>query len=77
MFKEKNNNTTDEKRKFSDTKTPRITDYASQKTSASKIHITDSSDDIIVSLANSYENKQARQVIEWETMQRKAFYKTA
>ncbi len=29
-------------------------------------------DDIIMSLANSYENKRARQVTEWEMMRRNA-----
>lgn len=32
-----------------------------------------SADDVIVSLANAYENKRARQVNEWETIRTRSF----
>jgi hypothetical protein len=79
MIKQTNKIITDKNSKRIEKRTSRVTDYASQKTSPSKIHITDSnnSDDLIVSLANAYENKRAQQVNEWETLQRKAFSKAA
>lgn len=75
MVKRTKQTTTNEKTK----RTSKVLDYASQKTSNPAIHTTDSnnSDDLIVSLADAHENKRARQVVEWETIQRKAFYKTA
>ncbi len=77
MVKKTKNKTADDKIK--NNRTSKVLDYASHKTTNPKIHITDSnsSDDIIISLADAHENKRARQVIEWESMQRKAFYKAA
>ena len=41
----------------------------------SKLSLTKkiNNDDLIVLLSNSYENKRARQVIEWESIRRKSF----
>lgn len=79
MVKRTKQHIADEKNKFNDNRTQRVTDYTYQKTSNSNIHTTDAnlSDDLIISLADAPENKRARQVIEWESLQRKAFYKTA
>lgn len=60
-----------------DTNTPRRTDNIHESESASIRSLSNrrkspGDDDIIMSLANSYENKRARQVTEWELMRRTA-----
>lgn len=56
-----------------------IIDYASKPLSNSQISTNDNlaNDDIIVSLADAYENKRARQVFEWESIRRKSFKQAA
>ena len=47
-----------------------IHSFASQR--STRIMAAPLSDDVIVSLANAYENQRARQVTEWEQMRRQA-----
>jgi hypothetical protein len=63
MVKQTSTNTA---RNFDKPITPR-SDHASA--SQSQQSFRNSSDDIIMSLANAYENKRARQVTEWERVQ--------
>lgn len=58
-----------------DTNTPRRSDNihrseSTQTRQAAARRETPQDDDMIMSLANSYENKRARQVTEWELMRR-------
>lgn len=52
-----------------------LADYSSQTASKSNRTLLQKSfsDELIVSLADSYENKRARQVVEWERLQRRNF----
>ena len=73
----KKRNTTDDK--ISNKKsTNKLIDYAAQTAS---IHTSQTdnltNDELIFSLADSHENKRARQVIEWETLRRKTLSQTA
>ena len=47
-----------------------VNSFASYR--STKIMAAPPSDDVIVSLANAYENQRARQVTEWEQMGRRA-----
>ncbi len=69
----------DEKNISNETKVSKITDYASKPPSNSINHTkeTNFNDELIVSLADAYENKRARQVFEWETVRRKSFQQAA
>lgn len=74
MVKQYNRNVNGELDKLNDNETHAVLDYISELLSArlpkSKEQNSSSSDDLIVSLQDAYENKRARQVFEWETARR-------
>lgn len=53
-----------------DPHSPASQSFASQRTG--RVTTAPQSDDVIVLLANAYENQRARQVTEWEQMSRQA-----
>ena len=65
------NNLDREIAKLSETETLAVAGYISQILSK-RIHkqTNSSGDDLIVSLGEAYENKRARQVVEWEKLRR-------
>ncbi len=63
---------TDEKIKSNENRILNILDYTSQTPS----NLNKFNDDLIISLADAYENKRARQVFEWERIRRKHFQHT-
>ncbi len=65
--------------KLNDTETLAVTDYISQLLStqhSKKSKEPKLSDDLIVSLADAYENQRARQVVEWERVRRQNVQRT-
>ncbi|MDQ3634123.1 MAG: hypothetical protein M3405_06385 [Acidobacteriota bacterium] len=63
---------TDEKIKSNENRISNILDYTSQTPS----NLIKFNDDLIISLADAYENKRARRVFEWESIRRKHFQQT-
>jgi hypothetical protein len=54
-----------------------IIDYSSQTIATAKILSPDNNDDLILTLADAYENQRARQVFEWECTRRKIYQQAA
>lgn len=72
MFKQINQNITSQIDKLNEKEILAVAGYISQILSGriSKSKENFSNDDLIVSLADAYENQRARQVIEWEKIRR-------
>lgn len=75
MVKQTIINVAGEINKLNEHETSAVLDYISEILSArhpkSKDNVT--SDDLIISLQDAYENKRARQVFEWEAVRRNGF----
>ena len=80
MVKQTKHNIVGEIDKLNEPETLAVVNYISQilskRTSKQQENINNS-DDIIVSLADTYENKRARQVFEWEKVRRQNAQRTA
>ncbi|HXH70999.1 MAG TPA: hypothetical protein VNI60_11775 [Pyrinomonadaceae bacterium] len=65
--------------KLNENETLAVVSYISQllSTRISKTKENYSNDDLIVSLADAYENQRARQVVEWEKIRRQNAQRTA
>ncbi len=65
--------------KLNDNETFAVLNYISQLLTAriSKQRENPSGDDLIVSLSDAYENKRARQVVEWEKVRRQNVQRAA
>lgn len=72
MVKRTNKNIADDKIKSNKNRISTVLDYASQ----TPCNLNTFNDDLIVSLAEAYENKRARQVFKWESIRRKNFQQT-
>lgn len=72
MVEQTNKNIHSQIDKLNETETLAVVGYISQILSGriSKTKENHSNDDLIVSLANAYENQRARQVFEWERIRR-------
>jgi len=72
MVKQTNQTIASELSKLNETETSAVAGYISQLLSKriSKQKENFSNDDLIVSLADAYENQRARQVFEWEKIRR-------
>lgn len=80
MIKRTNTNVAIEIDKLNETETSAVLDYISQVVSSRKTKSKDNSntsDDLIVSLSDAYENKRARQVFEWEKARRQNVQRAA
>ncbi len=79
MVKQTNKNTASEINKLNNNETLADAGYISQlpSTRLSKTKENYSSDDLIVSLSDAYENKRARQVFEWEKIRRQNVQRAA
>lgn len=77
MFKQENQNIAGEISKLNETETVAVVNFISQLLSrrASKSTENQTNDDFIVSLADAYENKRARQVFEWEKTRRQNMHR--
>jgi hypothetical protein len=72
MVKRTNKNVASEIDKLNENETLAVREYISQilSTRNSKSKDNTSNDDLIVTLSDAYENKRARQVVEWEKLGR-------
>lgn len=72
MVEQTNKNIASQIDKLNETETLAVVGYISQILSKriSKTNENYTNDDLIVSLANAYENQRARQVFEWERIRR-------
>ena len=72
MVEQTRQNIASEIDKLNDNETNAVVNYISQLLSnrISKSKEPKSSDDLILSLADAYENRRARQVVEWEKVRR-------
>lgn len=80
MVKRINKNIAVEIDKLNENETSAVLDYISQVVSSRKTKSKDNSnttDDLIVSLSDAYENKRARQVFEWEKTRRQNVQRAA
>lgn len=80
MVKRTNTNVAIEIDKLNENETSAVLDYISQVVSSRKTKSKDNlntSDDLIVSLSDAYENKRARQVFEWEKARRQNVQRAA
>lgn len=77
--KTENNKIVSEINKLNDHESTAVVNYISQLLSKrlSKSKEPKSNDDLIVSLADAYENQRARQVVEWERVRRQNVYRAA
>ena len=69
MVKRTNSNVASEINKLNENKNLPVRGLLSTRTSKSKENSLNN-DDLIVSLSDAYENKRARQVVEWENLGR-------
>lgn len=69
MVKRTNKNIADDKIKSNESRKKHTLDYASQ----TNFNLKTFNDELIITLADAYENKRARQVFEWESIRRKNF----
>jgi UDP-N-acetylglucosamine pyrophosphorylase len=80
MVNQTNTNVASEINKLNEKETSAVLDYISalltKRISKSKENNA-SNDDLIVSLSDAYENKRARQVIEWESVRRQNYHRAA
>ena len=60
-----------------DTEKPLSSAAARTSSSQSQPFLRSSADDVILSLANAYENKRARQISEWERVQASRWQRSA
>jgi hypothetical protein len=72
MINQTNTNVAREINKLNETETSAVLNYISTLLTKriSKLKENQSSDDLVVSLSDAYENKRARQVVEWERVRR-------
>ncbi len=72
MVKQTHQNIANEIDKLNDNETNAVANYISQLLSnrISKSKESKSGDDLILSLSDAYENRRARQVVEWEKVRR-------
>lgn len=82
MVRQTNENIADKINKLNEKETLAVANYVSQilssRSSKSKENqLNQSSDDLIVSLSDAYENKRARQVFEWERTRRQNVQRNA
>ncbi len=79
MVKQTKYNIVGEIDKLNNNETLAVVDYISQLLSAhiSKQRENSTTDDLIVSLSDTYENKRARQVFEWEKVRRQNVQRAA
>lgn len=79
MVKQNNTNVANEINKLNENESSAVLDYIStiltKRNSKSKDN--QSNDDLIVSLSDAYENKRARQVMEWERVRRQNVQRAA
>ena len=77
--KTENNKIVSEISKLNEHESTAVVNYISQLLSkrTSKSKETKLNDDLIVSLADAYENQRARQVLEWERVRRQNVYRAA
>jgi hypothetical protein len=77
--KTENNKIVSEISKLNEHESTAVVNYISQLLSkrTSKSKEPKSNDDLIVSLADAYENQRARQVFEWERVRRQNVYRGA
>ncbi|HEX8288973.1 MAG TPA: hypothetical protein VF556_13305 [Pyrinomonadaceae bacterium] len=80
MVNQTNTNVASEINKLNEKETSAVLDYIStlltKRISKTKENNA-SNDDLIVSLSDAYENKRARQVIEWESVRRQNYHRAA
>ena len=80
MVNQTNTNVASEINKLNEKETSAVLDYIStlltKRISKSKENNI-LNDDLIVSLSDAYENKRARQVIEWESVRRQNYQRAA
>lgn len=79
MVKQKNSNIAAEINKLNENEGLAVLDYISTILTKriSKLKDNQSNDDLIVSLSDAYENKRARQVVEWERVRRQNVQRAA
>ena len=79
MVERTRKNIPDEINKLKENETTVVSTYSSKPPSNQNTRSNNKIklDDLIRSLSDAYENKRARQVFEWETIQRKSFQKAA
>jgi hypothetical protein len=79
MVKQNNTNVANEINKLNENESLAVLDYISTLLTKrnSKSKDNQSSDDLIVSLSDAYENKRARQVVEWERVRRQNVQRAA
>lgn len=70
MVKQNKQNIADEKINLNENKSSNLANYIPKPVSKKNSKQNSSSDDLIVTLSDAYENKRARQVFEWETIRR-------
>lgn len=77
--KSENNKIVSEINKLNEHESIAVVNYISQllSTRLSKSKESKPNDDLIVSLADAYENQRARQVVEWERVRRQNVYRAA
>jgi hypothetical protein len=78
MVKQTHQNIASEIDKLNDNETNAVVNYISQLLSnrISKSKEPKSGDDLILSLSDAYENRRARQVVEWERVRRQNAQRT-
>ncbi|MGI9054630.1 MAG: hypothetical protein ACR2F2_02375 [Pyrinomonadaceae bacterium] len=79
MVKQNNTNVAAEINKLNENESLAVLDYISTLLTKriSKSKDNQSNDDLIVSLSDAYENKRARQVLEWERVRRQNVQRAA
>jgi hypothetical protein len=79
MVKQEKTNVASEISKLNESESSAVLDYISALLSKrrSKSKTGQTSDDLIVSLSDAYENKRARQVFEWERVRRQNVQRSA
>ncbi|MDQ3129871.1 MAG: MSL1 family protein [Acidobacteriota bacterium] len=79
MVKQNNSNIAAEINKLNENEGLAVLDYISTILTKriSKLKDNQSNDDLIVSLSDAYENKRARQVVEWERVRRQNVQRAA
>jgi len=79
MVKQNNTNVANEINKLSENESLAVLDYISTLLTKrnSKSKDNQSNDDLIVLLSDAYENKRARQVMEWERVRRQNVQRAA
>lgn len=79
MVNQINKNAANEINKLNENEALAVLDYVSELLSArlSKTKDTHLTDELIVSLQDTYENKRARQVFEWERVRRQNYKRAA